>query len=156
MLSRYYPHASARMEELSLGKVLTFIWRSKDRGPLDWVLSLCVCGRGCACVGGVSWCWKGEGKMQVWTSHYRVACVLSLIHCCWPCSHLRSFTLLILCLPHLTSLSDTHSHTHTHTPAHPPTHVSVQLRIQAGSASITTIFMCLLFLCIQLRKREMV
>lgn len=108
-----------------------------------------VCGGG---VGGwVSAAGRGEGKMQVWTSHYRVACVLSLIHCYWPCSHLSPFTLLILCLPHLTSLTRTHMHTRAHTRAH------IQLSIQAGKSSVHyNIYTSQSFLCAQLRLGKIV
>ena len=109
------------MEELSLREVLTFTGRSGGGGGgrlEDRELCVCVCV--CVCVWGVPWYQKERGNMQVRTSHYPVACVLSLIHCYRPRFHLSSFTLLILCLPHLTSLSlslsltHTHAHTHSH------------------------------------------
>lgn len=121
---------------------------SGDRSEGD---GFCVCV--CLCMWRVSWYQKVKGNMQVWTSHYPVACVLSLIHCYWPHSHLCSFTLLILGLSYLTSLSLTHTYAHTHTNIESYR----MLSIQADKASAYyNIYTSQLFLCAQLRKEEIV
>ncbi len=83
--------------------------------------------------------------MQVWTSHYTVAWVLSLIHCYWPHSHLSSFTLLILCLPHLTSRSLWHTHAHTCIPIYSHTEGWV---VRQTKPLRTTIFIHLSCSCV--------
>lgn len=102
-----YSRVPVTGEEMWLGKGLTFSLAAR-------IEVLCTAGSGWGVLmemgaWGGSWYQKGKGNMQVWASHHGVAWVLSLSLCYWLCSHLSSFTLLILCLPHLTSFSDAHT-----------------------------------------------